>query len=232
MMKLPKEKFNPKIPFSAQELEKVMCATEVYPKQGIHGNQTGARVRAFVLVFRYTGLRIRDVVLLRRSAIQDGKIFLYQAKTGIPVFIPVPNEVTEALAKIGGVGEFIFWSGSGNVKKCCRRLAKDNEKVVGAFRGSRILAPVQDEPRHRTLEKRGEHRQSCDGARQLREDCRKALSSVHTRAARIHRRSDTEGLETGMSKVVHQSTQATAIDVSDISEIEHDSAGFAQQVLH
>ena len=35
-----------------------------------------------------------------------------------------------------------------------------------------------------------------------------------------------------MSKVVHQSTQATAIDVSDISEIEHDLAGFAQQVLH
>lgn len=115
-LKLPKEKFRQKIPYSKAELEKLLWATEIYPKQGIYGKNTGSRVKAFVLVLRYTGLRIRDVVMLRRSAIADGKIFLYQSKTGMGVYIPVPKEVIEAVEKVGDSGEFLFWSGSGNVK--------------------------------------------------------------------------------------------------------------------
>jgi integrase len=115
MMKLPKEVFRQKVPYSAAELEKIFWATEVYPNQGIHGKTTGARIRAFILVLRYTGLRIRDVVMLRRSSIADGKILLYMSKTERGVYVPVPKEVVEALEKVAG-DNYLFWSGEGNVK--------------------------------------------------------------------------------------------------------------------
>jgi hypothetical protein len=44
-------------------------------------------------------------VMLRRSAIQEGKVFLYQSKTGLGVQVPVPADVVGAIEKIVGVDE-------------------------------------------------------------------------------------------------------------------------------
>jgi site-specific recombinase XerD len=116
-LKLPKEVFRPKIPYSSEELEKIFWATEVYPKQGRYGERSADRVRAFLLVLRYTGLRIRDVVGLKRTEVADGKVFLYMSKTGLPVWVPVPKEVEDALRsqKTTSSGYF-FWSGEGKIK--------------------------------------------------------------------------------------------------------------------
>jgi integrase len=59
-----------------------------------------ARVKAFVLVMRYSGLRIGDTVTLRRDRLKDSKLLLYTAKTGTPVYIPLPPVVVEALNAI------------------------------------------------------------------------------------------------------------------------------------
>jgi len=85
-------------------------------------------VRAFVNLLRYSGLRIRDAVTLSKEKIEDGKLLLYTQKTGTPVFIPLPESVTQQLQKVNPFGRFIFWSGTGNPKSAVadwqRSLAK------------------------------------------------------------------------------------------------------------
>jgi integrase len=101
------------IPFTQDEMEKIVWATEVYPD-----NPPGRKVqvRAFVLVLRYTGLRIGDTVALKRSSITDGKLHLRTAKTGTDVWLPLKREVVEAIGEIKGSGDFYFWSGEGTLK--------------------------------------------------------------------------------------------------------------------
>jgi integrase len=112
LLKLPVVR-NPAIPFSPEQMEKILWATEIYPD-----NPRGrkAQVRAFVLVLRYTGLRIGDAVSLKRASINDGKLHLRTAKTGTAVWLPLKKEAIEALEKIGGIGDFFFWTGAGTLK--------------------------------------------------------------------------------------------------------------------
>ncbi|HUZ94356.1 MAG TPA: tyrosine-type recombinase/integrase, partial [Edaphobacter sp.] len=118
----------PTLPFSDHEIEKILLATEVYPNRGIHGERNRERVRAFLNLLRYSGLRIRDAVTLSKEKIEDGKLLLYTQKTGTPVFIPLPDPVLEQLQKVNPSSPFIFWSGVGNPKSAVadwqRSLAK------------------------------------------------------------------------------------------------------------
>jgi len=46
----------------------------------------GTKLRALVLLMRWSGLRVGDAVTLERSKMNDdGQVFFYQAKTGTPV---------------------------------------------------------------------------------------------------------------------------------------------------
>jgi len=112
LLKLPLVR-NPAIPFTPDQMEKILWATEVYPD-----NPKGRRnqVQAFVLTLRYTGLRIGDAVSLKRSSITDGKLHLRTAKTGTAVWLPLKKEVIEALEKIKTSGDFFFWTGAGTLK--------------------------------------------------------------------------------------------------------------------
>ncbi len=111
-LKPPKVKPKPTLPFSDSELERILWACEVYPDSP-KGRR--AQVKAFILPLRYSGLRIRDVVTLRRSAIRDGKLYLYTAKTSAAVYAPLPAVVLESLEGIGNM-EYFFWSGQGKVR--------------------------------------------------------------------------------------------------------------------
>jgi integrase/recombinase XerD len=126
-LKTPKTEFTPTLPFTDGEWEKILWATEIYPIKGIYGEKNRARMRAFVLTLRNTGLRIRDAVMLKKEHVMckvvdekteklgGGKIFLYQQKTGNAVYIPIPDAVLFALKQIES-GELYFWSGQGNPK--------------------------------------------------------------------------------------------------------------------
>jgi len=70
-----------------------------------------AALRAVVLLLRYTGLRIRDVVCLRRDVIRGNRLFLRTAKTGTDVYCPLPPAVLDALAAIPMKDKYYFWSG-------------------------------------------------------------------------------------------------------------------------
>jgi integrase len=74
-----------------------------------------------VLLLRYSGIRIGDAVTLKRERIDaDGKLLLYTAKTGTPVYVPLPDFVIAALSEVtpfydgeGNVTGTIFWNGKG-----------------------------------------------------------------------------------------------------------------------
>jgi integrase/recombinase XerD len=115
LLKPPKEDRKQVQPFSAAEIEKIMWALDLY-KDWPKGRR--ADLRAFVLLLRYSGLRIRDVVTFRKSNLVADRILLQTAKAQTVVSLPVPAEVVEALKAIEGVSEYYFWSGNGLPKTC------------------------------------------------------------------------------------------------------------------
>ena len=102
-LKRPKVKPSPTLSFSRDEMKRIMEACQHYP-----GNQD--RVRAFVLVMRYSGLRIGDTIALSKDRLTENKLLLYTAKTGTPVYVPLPPMVTDALAKLETNGSGRFFS--------------------------------------------------------------------------------------------------------------------------
>lgn len=115
-LKAGRIKSKPTLPVSDEDFGKLLEATARFSKKGIYGENTGRRIKAFLLVLRYSGLRIRDCVMLKKSAVRDGRVFLYSAKTGVPVHVPLPDFVIDELNEAGNGGEYFFWSGIGKPK--------------------------------------------------------------------------------------------------------------------
>ena len=103
----------PTLPFTAQEMEKILWATEVFPNKGIYSFDSGRRVRIFINLLRYSGLRIRDAATLSRDKVHNGKLLLYTQKTGQPVWLPLPKKLAEELDSFDSQGNHFFWSGQG-----------------------------------------------------------------------------------------------------------------------
>lgn len=105
-LKSPKVKPNPTLPFIQDEMIAILAACDQYK-----GN--GKRMRALVLLLRYSGLRIGDAVRLARERIAGGRLFLYTQKTGVPVWCPLPDFVIDALNSFEPMNKtYYFWSGS------------------------------------------------------------------------------------------------------------------------
>lgn len=116
-LKAPKETAIEKKPYDSAELEKIAWAVPLFPIKGIYAEKNRERIAAFVAVLRWTGLRIRDVIQLRRSMVSEEFITLRTHKNGKPVKIPTHPEIWNALEKLKS-GEYFFWSGEGNPKSC------------------------------------------------------------------------------------------------------------------
>jgi integrase/recombinase XerD len=106
----PKVNPNPTLPFTRDEVIRVLEALETYEKTaGVSNTQ---RLRAFVLLLRYSGMRIGDTVRCPVANIQGNKLFLYTQKTGVPVYCVLPDSVINALAAVPRSSEnYFFWTG-------------------------------------------------------------------------------------------------------------------------
>ncbi len=63
---------------------------------------------------RYSGLRLNDAVTLERARLTGNRLFLYQQKTGLPVYLPLPSHVVEFLRKLPNTNSrYFFWTGQG-----------------------------------------------------------------------------------------------------------------------
>lgn len=74
------------------------------------------RLLALILLMRWSGLAIKDAVTLERERLgSDGRLFLYRAKTGVPVYVPLPATVVEVLYELPNPNpRYFFWSGNGD----------------------------------------------------------------------------------------------------------------------
>lgn len=136
-LKNPKVTNPPTLPFSKEQMTAILAACHDYPEP-----LQRARVRALILLLRYSGLRIRDAVTLQRDRIQKGRLFLYTAKTSVPVWCPLPPFVIEALEAAHGKGEYIFWTGESKPKSCVGDWQRSLRRVFK-------LAAVLDGHAHR-----------------------------------------------------------------------------------
>ena len=107
----------PTLPFTTIEWNAIVRACDAFAHNGKHAWQTPKRVRAFVYVLRYSGLRISDAVLLSKSSVlPNGRLFLRTLKTGATVAVPLPPIASEALGALTPRGAYYFWSGNGKLK--------------------------------------------------------------------------------------------------------------------
>jgi integrase/recombinase XerD len=106
------------LPFTREEMVRILAACDDYgDNHGRAGQENARRLRALVLMLRYSGLRIGDVVSLQRERIAKGKLFLSTAKTGTLVWCPLPDAVIQALDVVRGTSEkYFFWTGEGKLK--------------------------------------------------------------------------------------------------------------------
>jgi integrase/recombinase XerD len=108
--------------FPPEEFERIMAAT--YIRGGERGGgdvkANQARLRTITLLMRWSGLRIRDAVTLERHRLHGDSLLLYQAKTGTPVYVPLPPHVVELLEDVlpgpKPNPRYFFWSGNGDPK--------------------------------------------------------------------------------------------------------------------
>jgi integrase/recombinase XerD len=104
-LKPPKITEPPTAPLLNGEVDSILKACEAYPDRA-----NAIRLRALVLLLRYSGLRIRDAITLPRNRVQGDKLFLFTAKTGTPVYCPLPPVVMNALNAIPD-STYYFWTG-------------------------------------------------------------------------------------------------------------------------
>jgi integrase len=102
------------MPFTREEMIRILAAPEPYRKSA--GIRNAQRLRAFVLVLRYSGLRIGDAVQLDVNRIQENKLLLHTKKTGVAVYCVVPDVVVKALdAAPHCSARYFFWTGKSTV---------------------------------------------------------------------------------------------------------------------
>jgi integrase/recombinase XerD len=130
-MKGPELPSRPTLPFTQEDMSRILAAVDIYPdKSGKIGRVNAVRLRAFILILRYTGLRIGDVTSLSVDRLVGNKIFLYTQKTGQAVNCIVPEFVVEALENVTRLSNrYFFWTGNstlhtgiGSWQRTLRRL--------------------------------------------------------------------------------------------------------------
>jgi integrase/recombinase XerD len=111
-VKAPRSDSSPTLPFEEEEVERLLAAADTFTVKGTFGAGNRKRVRAMILLLRYSGLRISDAATLERTRLKGSKLFLYTQKTGTPVWVPLPDHVVEALkASPSANPKYFFWNG-------------------------------------------------------------------------------------------------------------------------
>ena len=112
-LKAPRVTLCPTMPYTREAMMRILAAIAKY-QDGVsaRGKGNALRLRALVLLLRYTGMRIGDAVSLTSDRIKLNRLFLYTAKTGTPVNAVLPDFVLEAMQACPKVTDIhFFWNG-------------------------------------------------------------------------------------------------------------------------
>jgi integrase len=117
LVKMPAANYDPTLPFTDQEMEKILWAAdsirEAHPRIP---SDTPKKLKALILLMRFSGIRISDAVMFRRDKLKDNKLFLRQEKTKHPVWVPLPKHVVKAIAECDEGDEYFFYRQIGKPK--------------------------------------------------------------------------------------------------------------------
>jgi integrase/recombinase XerD len=140
-LKGPKVKDRPTMPFTRAEILKILGAFDKYSdRAGVSNSQ---RLKAFVLLLRYAGMRIGDTVRCSDDRIAGNRLFLYTQKTGVPVQCLLPDFVVRELESAPKSSErYFFWTGKSKLHSA---IGKWQRRLQTLF----ILAEVQGGHAHR-----------------------------------------------------------------------------------
>jgi integrase len=113
----PPVKYDPTLPFTDGEMEKILWAADsIREAHPMIPKGTEKKLKALILLMRYSGIRISDAVMFRREKLKDGKLFLKQEKTKHPVWVPLPKNVVNAIAECDEGNEYFFYRNIGKPK--------------------------------------------------------------------------------------------------------------------
>lgn len=132
----------PTLPFSQDEMSRILDAVHQYPTRNAYGLENRDRLRAFVLTLRWSGLRISDVTDLTWDRLDGRRLRLYTQKTGTLVAVPLPDVALTALAAIKTNNSYIFRSGEGTVRSGVSSWQRSLRKLF-------VLAKVDKGHAHR-----------------------------------------------------------------------------------
>jgi site-specific recombinase XerD len=116
------------VPFSEEEIEKILKACNAY------GGPNKERLVVLTKVMLATGLAIGDASMLSKErVIKNGSgwyVELSRAKTGTAVSCPIPSDLGKASHALGG--ETPFWSGKSDLENLTKNWRKIYTKIFKA----------------------------------------------------------------------------------------------------
>jgi hypothetical protein len=95
----------PTLPYSDDEIERLLKAG----RDMLGFGRYGPRIEPMILLLRYSGLRMQDAACLERKRLAGNKVFMYQQKTGTPVYCPLPNDVATKLTAVPNENDAYFF---------------------------------------------------------------------------------------------------------------------------
>jgi integrase/recombinase XerD len=118
------------MPFTREEIVRILTALGPYGKSA--GIRNAQRLRAFVLLLRYSGLRIGDAVQLDANRLEGNKLLLHTEKTGVPVYCVLPEMVVKALdAAPHSSARYFFWTGKSTVRSAKGKWQRRLQRLFG-----------------------------------------------------------------------------------------------------
>jgi len=135
-LKAPRVTLCPTLPYTREEMLRILAALAKYRDEfSSRGKESALRLRALVLLLRYSGVRIGDAISLTSDRIKGNQLFLYTAKTGTPVNTVLPDFVLAALEACPRVTDVhYFWNRLRQARHYRRELAQAARKTVRACR--------------------------------------------------------------------------------------------------
>lgn len=127
--------------FEPEEIERLLGAADKFNHRGIFGSGNRKRIRAMVLLLRYSGLRISDASVLPRSALVGDKLSVRTMKTNAAVWLPLPKFVVDALHESPSADpKYFFWNGRCKPTSAAKVWERTFERVFE-------LAKISDQKR-------------------------------------------------------------------------------------
>ena len=115
--------------FPPEEMKKIIDATYVYDQKVSRSvgefSNNATRLHVLLLLMRWSGLALGDAVALERARLSsDNTLLLRRQKTGVPVYVLLPEFVAKALREVPPGPKpnkaYFFWSGNGQRKSAVK----------------------------------------------------------------------------------------------------------------